>query len=46
MSHEFVKGFFSNNEPAWHGLGKVLPEGVWPGREEAMILAGHNWKVV
>ena len=46
MSHEFVKGFYSNNEPAWHGLGTVLPEGVWPGREEAMRLAGHAWKVV
>lgn len=46
MAHQFVKGFFSNNEPAWHGLGKVLPEGIWPGREEAMTLAGHNWKVV
>jgi len=42
MAHQFVKGFFSNNEPAWHGLGKVLPEGVWPGREEAQILAGPN----
>lgn len=46
MSHEFVEGFFSNNEPAWHGLGKVLPVGIWPGKEEAMKLAGHNWKVV
>jgi phage/plasmid-like protein (TIGR03299 family) len=46
MSHQFVKGFFSNNEPAWHGLGQVLPEGVWPGKDEAMKLAGHNWKVV
>jgi len=45
MSHQFVKGFFSNNEPAWHGLGKVLPDGMWPGREEAMKLAGHDWKV-
>lgn len=35
MAHQFVKGFFSNNEPAWHGLGHVLPEGVWPGRDEA-----------
>lgn len=32
MAHEFVKGFFSNNEPAWHSLGTVLPDGVWPGR--------------
>lgn len=46
MSHQFVKGFFSNNEPAWHGLGNVLPEGVWPGKEEAQRLAGHSWLVV
>jgi phage/plasmid-like protein (TIGR03299 family) len=46
MSHEFVMGFFSNNEPAWHGLGKVLPAGQWPGKEEAMKLAGHDWKIV
>jgi phage/plasmid-like protein (TIGR03299 family) len=46
MSHQFIKGFFSNNEPAWHGLGKVLPDGVWPGREEAMKLAGHDWSVI
>lgn len=46
MAHQFVKGFFSNNEPAWHGLGNVLPEGQWPGREEAMRLAGHDWTVI
>lgn len=46
MAHQFVKGFFSNNEPAWHGLGQVLPEGIWPGKDEAMKLAGHAWKVV
>lgn len=46
MAHQFVEGFFSNNEPAWHGLGKVLPAGVWPGKEEAIKLAGHDWKVI
>jgi phage/plasmid-like protein (TIGR03299 family) len=46
MPHEFVMGFFSNNEPAWHGLGRVLPDGAWPGRAEAMRLAGHDWRVV
>jgi phage/plasmid-like protein (TIGR03299 family) len=46
MAHQFVEGFFSNNEPAWHGLGKVLPAGYWPGKAEAMKLAGHDWKVV
>lgn len=45
MAHEFVKGFYSNNEPAWHGLGTVLPAGAWPGRDEAMKLAGHAWGV-
>lgn len=45
MSHRFVEGFFSNNEPAWHGLGRVLPAGQWPGEEEAQRLAGHAWKV-
>jgi len=46
MAHQFVEGFFSNNEPAWHGLGQVLPAGYWPGKAEAMKLAGHDWKVV
>lgn len=46
MSHQFVEGFYSNNEPAWHGLGRVLPAGVWPGKQEAMVLAGHNFKVI
>ncbi len=24
MTHEFESGFFAGNEPAWHGLGKVI----------------------
>ena len=43
MAHQFIEGFFSNNEPAWHGLGQVLPAGVWPGKEEAMRLAGLEY---
>lgn len=46
MSHQFIEGFFSNNQPAWHGLGKVLPAGQFPDKAEAMRLAGHDWKVV
>ena len=43
MPAEFTQGFFVR-VPAWHGLGIVLDE--YPGREEAMRLAGHNWDVV
>jgi phage/plasmid-like protein (TIGR03299 family) len=43
MTAEFEEGFFVR-EPAWHGLGVVLPE--YPGREEAIRLAGHAWQVV
>jgi phage/plasmid-like protein (TIGR03299 family) len=39
----FDQGFFVR-EPAWHGMGIVLPD--YPGREEAMRLAGHDFKVV
>lgn len=35
---------FSVREPAWHGLAAVLDQ--YPGREEAMRLAGHNFKVL
>ena len=38
----FEQGFFVR-EPAWHGMGVVLDD--YPGREEAMELAGHNWDV-
>ena len=43
MSHEFESGF-SVRQPAWHGLAQVLAE--YPGREEAMRIAGHNWQVI
>lgn len=39
----FDQGFFVR-EPAWHGMGIVLDD--YPGREEAMRLAGHDWDVV
>lgn len=42
MPAEFNQGFFVR-EPAWHGLGIVLPE--YPGREEAMRLAGHDFNI-
>jgi phage/plasmid-like protein (TIGR03299 family) len=31
-------------KPAWHGLALVLAG--YPGREEAMKFAGHNWQVL
>lgn len=43
MSAEFTQGFFVR-KPAWHRLGVVLPE--YPGREEAMRLAGHNFDII
>lgn len=42
MPAYFNQGFFVR-EPAWHGLGIVLPE--YPGREEAMRLAGHAFTI-
>lgn len=39
----FEKGFFVR-EPAWHGMGVILAD--YPGREEAMRLAGHDFKVI
>jgi len=38
----FDQGFFVR-EPAWHGQGIVLDD--YPGREEAMRLAGHDFRV-
>lgn len=35
---------FSVREVPWHGLGSVPDE--YPGREEAIILAGHDYSVV
>ena len=43
MPAEFEQGFFVR-VPAWHEMGVVLDE--YPGREEAMRLAGHDWDVV
>jgi phage/plasmid-like protein (TIGR03299 family) len=43
MSALFESGFFVR-KPAWHGLGVVLQE--FPGREEAMRLAGHDFTVM
>jgi len=35
---------FTVRKPAWHGEGTVLAD--YPGREEAMRLAGHDWDVL
>jgi phage/plasmid-like protein (TIGR03299 family) len=43
MPAYFDQGFMVR-EPAWHGLGVVLDE--YPGREEAMRLAGHDFVIV
>lgn len=39
----FETGFFVR-KPAWHGEGLVLQD--YPGREEAVRLAGHDFKVL
>ncbi len=43
MAHEFESGFFSR-QPAWHGLGEVLPE---PPKNalEALKKSGLDWNV-
>lgn len=41
--HYFTQGFFTRT-PAWHKLGVVLDD--FPGREEGMRLAGHDFDVV
>lgn len=43
MPAEFTQGFFVR-EAAWHRMGVVLDD--YPGREEAMRLAGHDFDVV
>ncbi len=43
MPAYFTEGFFVR-VPAWHGLGVVLDD--YPGREEAMRLAGHDFDLV
>lgn len=42
MPAAFNEGFFVRR-PAWHKLGTVLQE--FPGRREAMRLAGHLFRV-
>lgn len=42
MPAYFDEGF-SVRQPMWHGLGVVLDE--YPGRDQAMRLAGHDFKV-
>lgn len=42
MSHEFETGFFVN-DPAWHGLGKLVREA--PSVEDAIVMAGLDWSV-
>lgn len=50
MSHEIEiidgvgQAFFSNNQPAWHGLGTVIPQDVVT-TDEAIVLAGLDWEV-
>lgn len=43
MPAYFHEGFMVR-KPAWHGLGEVLDD--YPGREEAIVLAGHDFTVV
>lgn len=43
MPAYFTQGFMVR-EPAWHRLGTVLED--YPGREEAMELAGHDYEVI
>jgi phage/plasmid-like protein (TIGR03299 family) len=43
MPHEFETGFFVG-QPAWHGLGTVLPSP--PSVDDAIKMAGLNWRVV
>jgi phage/plasmid-like protein (TIGR03299 family) len=44
MSAEFESGFFVA-EPAWHGLGKVIPENERLTVPSALEAAGLNWDV-
>jgi phage/plasmid-like protein (TIGR03299 family) len=43
VGHYFKQGF-SVREPMWHGLGTILDD--YPGRKQAMKIAGHDFKVV
>jgi phage/plasmid-like protein (TIGR03299 family) len=42
VPHEFETGFFVGR-PAWHGLGRLLPEA--PSIGDALRLAGLDWEV-
>jgi len=42
MTANFDAGF-SVREAMWHGLGEVLTD--YPGREDAVRIAGHDWRV-
>lgn len=45
MSHQFDTGMFSQNKPAWHGLGNVIAD--WPGSwKEARKLGGLDWEPI
>lgn len=39
----FFETGFSVRKPMWHGLGTILEE--YPGREEAMQIAGHDFTI-
>lgn len=43
MAHEHVQSF-SVNKPTWHGLATILDH--YPGREEGMRIAGHDFTVI
>ena len=43
MSVLLERGWFAHT-PAWHNEGDVLD--YYPGKEEAMERAGHNWDVI
>ena len=38
-----VETLFLTREPAWHGLGTILPES--PTSEDAIVAAGLDWTV-
>ena len=44
MPAYFESGFLVG-QPAWHGLGKVLPEDTQLSVEEGLIAAGLDWQV-
>jgi len=44
MSAHFESGFMVG-KPAWHGLGKVLPDSTRLSVEEGLVAAGLDWQV-